>query len=80
LLREICKESCLQVAILKSNIAETKGEVDVLVKLDKISDGKENCVQGIGNNVFAEHSSCSNWNRVGIDASESLLEDRVLAL
>lgn len=59
--------------MVASDIAEPESEIDVLVVLNQVLNGQENSVQSISNDILAQHSCSSNWNRVGIDASETLL-------
>ena len=76
---QIFEEDSREVSVGEPHIAEAKGKVDVLVKLDQILDRQENGVQGVGDHVFTKAAGCSDWHGVRVDAPVALLEDGVLA-
>ena len=77
---EVLKEDGVEISVGESYVTETKSDVEVLVVLDEVVNSEEQSVESVLHNINTKHGSSSDWHWVGVDASESLLEDRVLAL
>jgi len=75
---QIISKNCAQVFMSASHIWETPCQINVSTMLDKIGHSQEKCRKSILNNINSKHCSCSNWNRVGINASVTLLVNRML--
>ena len=72
---EVLKEGGVKISVGESYVTETKSDVEVFIVLNEVVDSQEKSVEGVLDNINSEHGSSSNWHWVGVDASESLLED-----
>ena len=72
---EVVQESGLEVSVRESNVTKAECEIYVLVLLNQILDSEEEGLQGIFDHVTSEGGSGCDRHGVGVDASESLLEN-----
>lgn len=79
LLGEALLEDEGKLFVHEAYVCEAEGEIDVFVIFNKINDGFEEGVQGVYRHVLAHACASSYWHWVGVDGTESLLINRVLA-
>ena len=77
-LSKLVEEHVRQSPVDNSNVCEAESEIDVLVILDQVSDGEPQSSKGVLHHIFSKASTSCYWDGVGINATETLLIDRVL--
>lgn len=77
-MRQLRDENRLKVSAVESYVTESEREVNVFVQFYEVLDGQEQSVECIFDHIDSQASASGHGNGVSINASESLLINRVL--